>query len=95
MKNIILLIAVLSSFSLIAQTDLPTGKIEVVKDFEVRLTETNKIRIVPQPVPLDSSGQKIRVQVTGALAIYRLPRTGTQAPGHKHGEETAILSAVC
>jgi hypothetical protein len=55
MKNIILLIAVFCTYSLLAQTDLPTGKIEVVKDFEVRLTETKKIRIVPQPVPLDSA----------------------------------------
>lgn len=38
-----------------AQTELPSGKIEVIKDFEVRLTETKKIRIVPQPVPIDSA----------------------------------------
>lgn len=38
-----------------AQTTLPSGNIEVVKDFEVRLAETKKIRIVPQPVAIDST----------------------------------------
>jgi hypothetical protein len=38
-----------------AQTTLPSGKIEVVKDFEVRLAESKKIRIVPQPVQVDST----------------------------------------
>ena len=35
--------------------DLPGGQIEVIKDFEVRLVEAKKIRIVPQPTPLDSN----------------------------------------
>lgn len=55
MKNLFSILLTFSSLSLIAQTDLPTGQIEVVKDFEVRLTETKKIRIVPQPVPVDSN----------------------------------------
>jgi hypothetical protein len=42
--------------SLMAQ-DLPTGRIEVIKDFEVRLTETRKIRIVPQPIALDTTAR--------------------------------------
>ncbi|HEY3385354.1 MAG TPA: hypothetical protein VGK46_02525, partial [Saprospiraceae bacterium] len=46
------------SFAIHAQTTLPSGKIEVVKDFEVRLVETRKIRIVPQPVPVDSTVRK-------------------------------------
>jgi len=43
---------------LIAQEQLPSGQIEVIKDFEVRLTEAKKIRIVPQPTPLDSATRK-------------------------------------
>lgn len=46
---------ILATITLSAQEDLPTGKIEVIKDFEVRLTETRKIRIVPQPVALDTT----------------------------------------
>jgi len=41
--------------SIFAQNELPTGQIEVIKDFEVRLMETKKIRIIPQPIALDSS----------------------------------------
>jgi hypothetical protein len=43
---------------LIAQEQLPSGQIEVIKDFEVRLTEAKKIRIVPQPTPLDSATRR-------------------------------------
>jgi hypothetical protein len=55
MRYIFILSISLSTLTLNGQTELPTGKIEVIKDFEVRLTETKKIRIVPQPAPLDSS----------------------------------------
>ena len=51
-STITLLFTVMAAF---AQTTLPSGKIEVVKDFEVRLAETKKIRIVPQPVKVDST----------------------------------------
>lgn len=39
----------------VAQEQLPTGQIEVIKDFEVKLMESKKIRIVPQPIQLDSN----------------------------------------
>lgn len=55
MKNIISFLLSFTVLTLTAQTELPTGQIEVVKDFEVRLTETKKIRIIPQPVPIDST----------------------------------------
>ncbi len=41
-----------------AQDQLPSGQIEVIKAFEVRLTEAKKIRIVPQPTPLDSATRR-------------------------------------
>lgn len=44
--------------SVFAQTELPNGQIEVIKDFEVRLLETKKIRIIPQPIPLDSASRR-------------------------------------
>ena len=50
MKHLLILAMTLLAVSTYGQTELPTGRIEVVKDFEVRLTETKKIRIVPQPV---------------------------------------------
>ena len=55
MKLIFIIVAVLGTCTVAAQNELPTGKIEVVKDFEVRLTETKKIRIVPQPLVRDTS----------------------------------------
>ena len=55
MKNIIVFLLLISTSALKAQNELPGGKIEVVKDFEVQLAETRKIRMVPQPVPVDSS----------------------------------------
>lgn len=50
----ILILLSISSF-ITAQNELPTGQIEVVKDFEVRLVETKKIRIIPQPLALDTT----------------------------------------
>jgi len=55
MRNIWCVLILSIAGILQAQDELPTGKIEVVKDFEVRLTETKKIRIVPLPVPVDSN----------------------------------------
>ena len=55
MKHLLILAMTLLAVSSYGQSELPTGRIEVVKDFEVRLTETKKIRIVPQPVAVDSS----------------------------------------
>ena len=49
MKHLLILAMTLLAVSSYGQSELPTGRIEVVKDFEVRLTETKKIRIVPQP----------------------------------------------
>jgi hypothetical protein len=40
---------------------LPSGQIEVIKDFEVRLTEAKKIRIVPQPISLDSTSRRYTI----------------------------------
>src|SRR5688500_1589861 len=55
MKLNYILFLLFLSCSAAAQNELPTGKIEVVKDFEVRLIETKKIKIIPQPVTVDTS----------------------------------------
>lgn len=55
MRNALTISLIFTALCIQAQTELPTGKIEVIKDFEVRLTETQKIKIVPQPVAVDSS----------------------------------------
>ncbi|HZV68047.1 MAG TPA: hypothetical protein VFG10_00810 [Saprospiraceae bacterium] len=55
MRHIHIIFLFLLTNSIFAQEDLPTGQIEVIKDFEVRLLETKKIRIIPQPIALDSA----------------------------------------
>jgi hypothetical protein len=55
MKFLLLICCLLAVSTLSAQNDLPTGQIEVVKDFEVRLTESKKIGIIPQPIVRDTT----------------------------------------
>ncbi|MDQ3015946.1 MAG: hypothetical protein M3R25_04380 [Bacteroidota bacterium] len=55
MKYIHSVLFVLFSICLYGQNELPTGQIEVIKDFEVRLVETKKIKIIPAPVGIDST----------------------------------------
>src|SRR5687768_7162117 len=56
--SIISTIFFLITCGLSAQNELPSGKIEVIKDFEVRLAEAKKIRIIPQPLVIDSTGRR-------------------------------------
>ncbi len=55
MKFIYSILITFCTFSATAQNELPTGQIEVIKDFEVRLVETKKIKIIPPPVAIDST----------------------------------------
>ena len=59
---------------LLAQ-DLPGGQIEVIKDFEVRLVEAKKIRIVPQPTALDSTVRRYeyKLLVPSPQIVYLVP----------------------
>src|SRR5687767_1776386 len=54
-KGISILYFLFLSLTLSSQNELPTGQIEVIKDFEVRLAEAKKIRIVPEPLVIDTS----------------------------------------
>lgn len=54
--KLIPILAIVFGFHLaVAQTELPTGQIEVVKDYEVRLVESKKIRLTPTPFGIDST----------------------------------------
>ena len=53
----------ISAAYLMAQTELPKGQIEVVKDFEVRLMETKKIRIIPHPIIIDSTSRQFEYKL--------------------------------
>ena len=55
MRTIFCFILLLGVIGLQAQNDLPDEKIEVIKGFDVKLAESAKIKIVPQPIPVDSS----------------------------------------
>jgi hypothetical protein len=57
MRYVHLILFSLCGFSAYSQKELPTGQIEVIKDFEVRLMETKKIKIIPQPIALDSTSR--------------------------------------
>ncbi len=63
MKAILSLLLLLGTVWLHAQNDLPDGQIEVIKGFEVTLTKSTKIRIVPQPIQLDSSVRRYDYQL--------------------------------
>jgi hypothetical protein len=64
MRFLIIIGSLFFSFSAFAQNDLPTGQIEVIKDFEVRLMEVRKIRIVPSPVAIDSTVRHYEYKLT-------------------------------
>ncbi len=66
MRHILTIICMSGMGALIAQDQLPTGQIEVIKDFEVKLTEAKKIRIVPQPILLDTAARHYTYTLTAA-----------------------------
>lgn len=54
-KNIVLALALLTlPIVAFAQPDLPSEEVEVIKDFEARLEETNKLDLSPTLPPLDA-----------------------------------------
>lgn len=73
MKTISILMLLACALPLRAQNELPGGKIEVVKDFEVRLAESQKIRIVPQPVPVDSNVRRYTYQLLAPSPSIEYP----------------------
>lgn len=64
MKAILIHILVAAAGQIIAQAQLPSGQIEVIKDFEVRLTETSKVVLRPEAIPFDTSVRRFTYAMT-------------------------------
>lgn len=62
--------------SLFAQKELPTESVDIIKDFDARLLESNKVNVTPTLPPLDTSTQRQDYMVPGhPLAIkYEAPK---------------------
>lgn len=63
MKYIGSICLMLFCFSLAAQGDLPSGQVDVVKSFEARLAEANRINVRPELPPLDSTVRRLNYNV--------------------------------
>ncbi len=55
MRAIFSIVFFLGVLAVQGQNELPQGQIEVIKGFEVKIAESSKIKIVPQPIQVDSS----------------------------------------
>ncbi len=53
----------ISGTSLFAQDDLPSEEVEVIKDFEARLEDSEKINVLPSLPELDSTSRSLTYQV--------------------------------
>lgn len=63
-NRILLILFILMGYGLSAQPDLPTGEVEVIKNFDARLLDTEKLKIIPELPPLDTVTQRL---------IYNIP----------------------
>lgn len=75
-KGISILFFLFLALTVSSQNELPTGQIEVIKDFEVRLAEAKKIRIVPEPVVIDTSVRiyEYRLTAPAPKMEYAIPQ---------------------
>ena len=74
LKYITLPIALcLAAATLHAQTDLPTEQVDIVKDFDARLLETDRIPLPPELPPLDTSVKRQTYNVAGRPIIVEYP----------------------
>jgi hypothetical protein len=64
MKYTILFAFTLCATTIWAQKDLPTETVEIIKDFEVRLLESEKLDVTPQLPPVSSDPKKQDYNVT-------------------------------
>lgn len=53
----------LCSFQLLAQDDLPSGQVDIVKSFEARLAEANRVKVQAQLPPLDTTTRRLNYTV--------------------------------
>ncbi len=75
MKNIICLgLLLLFGAWLPAQEDLPTGQVDVVKSFEARLADAERIEIRPEMPPLDTNTRRLQYEVVAKpIPVEYLP----------------------
>jgi hypothetical protein len=66
----------LCCFCLSAQDDLPSGQVDVVKSFEARLAEANRVNVRPELPPLDTVARRLSYNVVSKdVAVeYLAPR---------------------
>ncbi|MEL6845333.1 MAG: hypothetical protein AAFP02_19170, partial [Bacteroidota bacterium] len=75
MKYITALSILFLPFLLLAQPDdLPGGEVEVIKNFDARLLDTEKVKIKPDLPPLDTSTQRLTYAIpTKLMPLEYLP----------------------
>ncbi|MCB0635515.1 MAG: hypothetical protein KDC54_02800, partial [Lewinella sp.] len=75
--NSIIIIAILALGSwstLLAQGDLPSGQVDIVKSFEARLAEANRVEVKPVLPALDTSTRRLQYTVVPKdIAVEYLP----------------------
>lgn len=57
-KLIAVAFSIASATALFAQKELPTESVDVIKDFDARLLESNKLKVTPTLPPLDTSTKR-------------------------------------
>ena len=73
-KNILLAFLTISSFSIMAQPDLDSKDVEVIKDFEANLAETDKLNLNPTLAKVDTTAQRLMYQIPNRnLNVSYLP----------------------
>jgi len=73
-KNILLFVFTITSFSLFAQPGLDSKDVEVIKDFEANLAETDKLNLNPTLPKVDTAAQRLMYQIPNRnLDVNYLP----------------------
>ncbi len=89
-KSLIPLLMVLFSGLLQSQQNLPVDVIQVVKDFDARLDETEKIKINPQVLAPDTTKKNYRYQVNPGVLDLKYPAPPLRPVAMKAGEKIPI-----
>ena len=74
-KNIIsIFVILLLPILLQAQPDLPTGEVEIIKNFDARLLDTEKLKVKPVLPPLDTTSKRLTYSIpTKSISLEYLP----------------------
>jgi hypothetical protein len=73
-KTFALLILVLSWNTLSAQPDLPSEEVEIIKDFEAALEESNRLTVKPELPPTDSTTRSLMYTIPSkTITVEYLP----------------------